>query len=151
MDECTSIKQLIQSLMPAGPTVVEGTVTATSPLAITLTNDSKMVLTQNSLVVPRYLTDHQVEVDLRKASGTLASKTKNEEGKHKHEGGEHDGHETGDGKHTHEDDGDHIHHLDTFDLEHGILSMYNGLKKGETVYLLQFDNGKRYFVIDRKG
>lgn len=159
MNECTSIKQLIQSLIPSGPTVVEGTVTSESPLAITLRNDSKMVLTANSLVVPRYLTDHQVEVDVRKATGKLDSETSTillNGGRHTHgptidgDEGEHDGHTSGTGKHQHTG-GRHQHKLETFDLERGVLFIYNALKVGETVFLLQFDNAKRYFVLDRKG
>lgn len=160
MEDATSIKQLIQSLVPDGPTVVEGTVTSESPLSITLKNDTKMVLSANSLVVPRYLTDHQVEVDLRKASGILDSETSTilmDGGLHTHGGaskdadkGEHDGHTTGTGEHEHTG-GRHQHKLATFDLEVGVLFIYNGLKKGESVLLLQFDNAKRYFVLDRKG
>ncbi|MCD8150606.1 MAG: DUF2577 domain-containing protein [Clostridiales bacterium] len=136
--EETSIKQLIQSLAPENPTVVEGTVLTASPLSIVLKNDAKMVLSANSLVVPRYLTDHQVEVDIRKASGSLDSETAEDEGEHEHE-------------ELSTEDGQHIHHLSTFELETGVLFIYNALKQGESVLLLEFDSGKRYFVLDRKG
>ena len=80
----TGIKQLIQSMAPEAPSVKEGIVTSASPLEVTLKNDAKMVLTANSLVVPRSLTDYQVEVDLETGAGSLISKTKTD-GKHTHE------------------------------------------------------------------
>ena len=134
----TGIKQIIQSMIPEGPGVKEGTVTSTSPLSVTLKNDAKMILSANSLIVPRSLTDYQVEVDFKTASGSLSSKTKS------------------DGKHTHkelsgEDDGAHVHNLATFSVKDGMLMIHNALKKGDTVYLLAFNNGKQYYILDRKG
>ena len=74
----TGIKQLIQSMAPEAPSVKEGIVTSASPLEVTLKNDAKMVLTANSLVVPRSLTDYQVEVDLETGAGSLISKRRTE-------------------------------------------------------------------------
>lgn len=108
----TGLKELIQSLAPKAPGVIEGTVTNASPLQITLANDSKMVLGKNSLIVPRHLTDYMVKVDLQKSAGSLVSQTT-------------------------EDD--------------GMLHVYNSLKKGDTVYLLHFNSGKKYYILDRKG
>ena len=51
MEDQTSIKQMIQSMSPDGAGVVEGTVTNAAPLEITLTNDAKMILSANSLIV----------------------------------------------------------------------------------------------------
>ena len=134
----TGLKQLIQSLIPDGPSVKEGIVTSTSPLSVTLRNDAKMILSANSLIVPRSLTDYQVEVDLETAGGTLSSKTKK------------------DGKHTHAElsgteDGAHVHSLSSFSVKDGVLMIHNALKKGDTVYLLAFNNGKQYYILDRKG
>lgn len=134
----TGIKQLIQSMAPEAPSVKEGIVTSASPLEVTLKNDAKMVLSANSLVVPRSLTDYQVEVDLETGAGSLISKTKT------------------DGKHTHEelsgsDDGAHSHFLATFTVRDGVLMIHNALKKGDTVYLLAFNSGKQYYILDRKG
>lgn len=58
--EPTGIKQLFQQMIPDGPSVKEGIVTSTSPLSVTLKNDTKMILSANSLIVPRNLTDYQV-------------------------------------------------------------------------------------------
>ena len=68
----TGLKELIQSLAPEAPGVIEGTVTNASPLQITLANDSKMVLGKNSLIVPRHLTDYMVEVDVQKSAGAFS-------------------------------------------------------------------------------
>ena len=54
--EPTSLKQMFQSMLPEGPSVKEGIVTSTSPLSVTLKNDAKMILSANSLIVPRSLT-----------------------------------------------------------------------------------------------
>lgn len=152
MDERTptGLKQMIQSMFPEVPGVIEGIVTNASPLQVTLVNDSKMILGMNSLVVPRHLTDYMVEVDLQKSAGSLVSVTTKDGGKHEHEGGKHEGHESGDGEHTHEG-GEHVHSLSTFSLSSGMLHVYNSLKKGDTVYLLQFNSGKKYYILDRKG
>lgn len=150
MENPTGLKQMIQSMLPEAPGVIEGIVTNASPLQVTLVNDSKMILGKNSLIVPRNLTDYQVEVDLLKSAGTLVSKTTKDGGEHEHEDGKHDGHESGDGGHEHEG-GKHVHSLSTFSLTSGILNVYNSLKKGDTVYLLAFNGGKKYYILDRKG
>lgn len=41
--EPTGIKQLFQQMIPDGPSVKEGIVTSTSPLSVTLKNDTKMI------------------------------------------------------------------------------------------------------------
>ena len=146
----TGLKELIQSLAPEAPGVIEGTVTSASPLQVTLANDSKMVLGKNSLIVPRHLTDYMVEVDVKKSAGALDSKTTKDGGEHEHDDGGHDGHESGDGKHTH-DGGKHVHSVSTFSLTGGMLHVYNSLKQGDTVYLLHFNGGKKYYILDRKG
>lgn len=30
------------------------------------------------------------------------------------------------------------------------MTVYNGLKTGEVVYILSFNNGKKYFILDRR-
>lgn len=102
MENQTSIKQMLQWMMPDGVGVVEGTVTKALPLEITLTNDAKMVLSINSLVIPKHLTDYEVNANIM--------------GK-------------GQGK----------------------IIIYSGLKTGEKVYLFFYNNGKKYYVLDRKG
>lgn len=136
--EPTSIKELFQGMIPDGPSVKEGAVTSVSPLSVTLKNDAKMTLSAASLVVPQHLTDHQISVDLTAASGSLASNT------------------TTSGSHTHAEltggaDGAHAHTLASFTVRNGTLTVHNALKAGDTVYLLAYNNGKQYYILDRKG
>lgn len=125
-DNPTGLKQIFQSMIPDGNGVIEGFVTEANPLKVTLANDSKMILTANSLIVPRHLTDYMVEVDIEKVDGELVSETT--------EGG-----------------GRHVNELSTFSLSSGMLHVHNALKNGDTVYLLQFNGGKKYYILDRKG
>lgn len=139
MEDQTSIKQMIQSMMPDGAGVVEGTVTNTSPLEITLTNDAKMVLSANSLIVPEHLTDHEIEADIMSEEGALHAPTGKEEEKGEHE---HPGIKKS---------GEHEHELKSFQLTGGKIILHTGLKAGEIVYLLSYNNGKKYYVLDRRG
>ena len=134
----TGIKQLIQGMMPEGAGVVEGTVTKESPLEITLINDSKMKLSRNSLVLPEWLTDWKKKADIVLADGSIDSKTGKEPGV-----GSHAGHIAGDGSHVHE--------LKTFNIYKANITVYNHLKVGDMVYLLSFNEGKQYYILDRKG
>jgi hypothetical protein len=147
----TSLKQLFAGLVPEGAGVVEGTVTSIKPLSITLVNDAKMTLSAASLVVPRHLTDYEVEVDLKLSSGAISSTTKTGQGEHAHSGGNHEGHISGNGSHSHSGDGTHVHSLSSFSLTSGILTVHNGLTVGDSVFLLRYSDGKRYYVLDRKG
>lgn len=149
----TSIKQLLQGMIPDGSAVIEGTVTSASPLEITLANDSKMKLTRNSLILPEWLTDVEKTIDIMLDGGNISAPTGMEKtgGAHKHEGGEHDGHESGDGKHVHENDGKHTHYLKDFNIHGAKIVIYNHLKDGDIVLLLSFNNGKQYYILDRRG
>jgi hypothetical protein len=75
--------------------VVQGTVTSSSPLKITLLNDAKVILTSTDLIVPQHLTVHTLSVN-----------------------------------------GDKV-------------KIDNSLKSGNKVHLLSFNNGKKYFVLDK--
>lgn len=149
----TGLKQLIQGMMPDPGGVIEGTVTSASPLEITLTNDSKMVLSQNSLILPDWLTDVEKTIDIELSGGNIFAATglEDEKGKHKHEHGEHEGHTSGTGEHIHENDGEHVHELKTFSLHGAKIVIFNALKEGEIVLLLSFNEGKQYYILDRRG
>jgi len=139
MENETSLKQLIQGMMPEGAGVVEGSVSNESPLKITLANDATMILSENSLIIPEHLTDHEVEVDIIGGEGVLYAPT----------GGEKDG-----GSHEHpgiEKGGQHSHELERLHLTGGKMVLHTGLKEGEIVYLLRYNSGKKYYVLDRRG
>ncbi len=148
----TSIKQMLQGMMPDPPGVLEGTVTNESPLQITLANDAKMVLSQNSIILPDWLTDMEKTIDISLDGGNIVAPTGQEEdkGAHKHEGGEHEGHTTKDGKHLHED-GKHEHYLRNFDVYGATIVIRNHLRFGDIVLLLSFNRGKQYYILDRRG
>lgn len=137
MEDQTSLKQIIQSMSPDGAEVVEGTVTNASPLEITLTNDTKMILSANSLIVPEHLTDREIEADIMMDGGVLYAPTGAERGEHEHP--------------TVEKSGEHGHELESFQLTGGRIILHTGLKAGEIVYLLSYNNGKKYYVLDRRG
>ncbi len=109
MKDQTSLKQMIQCMLPDGDGVVEGTVTNAVPLEITLTNDAKMILSANSLIVPEHLTDHEIETDIVMDNDALYAPVRVK------------------------------------------ANLHAGLKAGEIVYLLSYNNGKKYYVLDRRG
>ena len=47
--------------------------------------------------------------------------------------------------------GKHTHELKGFQLTGGKIILHTGLKAGEIVYLLSYNNGKKYYVLDRRG
>ena len=65
----TSFKQLFQGYIHENSGVFEGTVTRASPLEITLVNDAKMIIDDNSLVLPRHLTDYTTTADITQDGG----------------------------------------------------------------------------------
>lgn len=56
MSEATSIKQLIQQLMPTQIGVIIGKVISVNPLNVQAVNDSKLILHKGNLIVPGRLT-----------------------------------------------------------------------------------------------
>ena len=66
------------------------------------------------------------------------------EGKHKHPGTE--------GKHSHpKEEGAHVHNVASFNIRKATMTVYNALKIGDIVYILSFNDGKKYYVLDREG
>lgn len=134
MQEPTSLKQLFQSMVPEAMTVVRGTVLSASPLKIQVINDDKMILEQNIICLPRHLSTYQTTVDITLGKGSINSVTK--------EDGAHGGHVGGDGKHRNA--------LETFNIFGASMTVYNGLKVGDVVYILSFNHGKKYYILDRE-
>lgn len=158
---------MTRTSIPKNGGIVVGTVTKESPLTIQIENDEKLEISGSALLVPRNLTDYQVKVDIALADGKIDSNT--------HVGGAH-GHKfqlldsrgggvTGLVGCPFEGDKDkpvgdyhkvesskesaHIHSLKTFSIESGLLTVYNALKTGESVYLLRFNDGKSYYALER--
>lgn len=132
-DDPMSIMSLIRgATMSEDGSVIEAKVIAVGPLKVQATNDDKLILNAGSLVVPRHLTDYTTKMTYRLADGTLDSQTHN------------------DGSHADPVGGTHVHHLETFNLYKGTITVFNALKVGEIVYLLRYNDGKKYYILDRK-
>lgn len=128
-----SFKEAIQKMTgDVGVEVLQGTVIAVGPLRIQIKNDEKLVINSNVTYVPWHLTDYITKIDIeipeRIDSWTTVS-----------------------GAHSHPPiyGGEHKHPLETFNIFGAKLTVYNALKIGEDVYLLSFNRGKQYFVLDR--
>lgn len=134
--DVNSFKQVFQGMLPDGAEVIQGIVTAASPLRIQALNNEKLMMSASILIVPRHLTDYQTTVDISLGKGSINSQTKEEDGKHGHPG-------------IADDKGEHIHFLSTYTITGASMTVYNALKVGEKVHLLSFNNGKKYYVLDR--
>ena len=132
--EPTSIKEMFQGMIPDSMGVVRGKVVSAAPLKIQVVNDDKLLLSENLICVPRHLSDYTTTCDLMLGKGSLDSQTKND--------GEHGGHVSGTGANQHA--------RATFNIFNATLKVHNALKLGDTVYLLSFNEGKKYYVLDRE-
>lgn len=119
--EATSFKQLFQSMTGGEVTVIQGKVISTSPLKVQAVNDEKLTIYQNSLFVPRHLTDYTTEV-------TVNWETNNASG--------------GSGESAY---ASHNHGI----TGRKKIIVHNALKVGETVHLLSLNHGKQYYILDR--
>lgn len=63
MNDPTSIKQLIQKLMPKGNEIIIGKVLSADPLKIQIVNDEKLILSRNMLIIPKRIVDEALQVD----------------------------------------------------------------------------------------
>ena len=134
----TSLKGIFQEMVPPGATVLQGKVIATGPLKIQITNDDKLVIGESITIVPWLLTDYTTTVDISIGNGSISGQT------------------AAVGGHTHSTpDGDtgsaggHSHGIVNVTHSGVTMTVHNALKVGDTVHVLAFDDGKKYFVLDR--
>ena len=61
INEATSIKELIQGMMTNGEEIIIGLVTSgdTGPLQIEVIGDPKLILNENTVVIPWHMTDYR--------------------------------------------------------------------------------------------
>lgn len=121
MENGTSLKQLIQGLMPEGVGVVQGVVQSVSPLKIKIAGDDKLIISAQNTSVPWQLTDYDTEV-------TIDWRTEDESG--------------GGGwaefaAHSHAVKG------------RKKIRVHNALKIGDKLHILAYNHGKQYYVLDR--
>lgn len=57
MHDTSSLKQLIQQLMPRQPEIIMGKVFCDNPVKIQALNDEKLILTSKNLTIPSRLSD----------------------------------------------------------------------------------------------
>ena len=124
LNELTSIKSMFQSMIPDFTGVVLGKVISVSPLKIQVVNDDKLILNENLVIVPKHLTDYMTACDITLGNGKLDSKTK------KAPAG--------------------LYELESFNIYNATLKIHNALKIEDTVYLLSFNEGKKYYILDRE-
>ena len=146
----TSIKELFQGMIPDSSSVLRGQVIQESPLQIQIIGDDKLVLHTNIICLPRHLSDYTTEIDIELGGGSINSHT-HLDGKHPH--GLSGGHSqySGSGLHEHPStEGAHINWLQDFNVYGAKIKVYNSLKVGELVYILSFNEGKKYYILDRE-
>jgi hypothetical protein len=139
MTQETSIKQLIQGMQVKDLDIVEGEVISAAPLKIKLVNNEKMILDKDIMVIPRHLTDYSASVDITLPAEAILTSVTKTAGDHFHSA-------PGGSTST---DGNHTHTLDTFSIQGAQMTVHNSLKKGERVYILSFNRGKQYYIMDR--
>lgn len=61
MQSPTSIKQLIQQIMPRQTEIVIGKVMSANPLKVQVINDEKLVLNRNILIIPKRIVDEPLK------------------------------------------------------------------------------------------
>ena len=121
----TSLRAMFQGSLAIDSEILQGTVISTSPLKIQMENDSKLVITGTSTIVPKHLTNYSVGCSIGySGEGGVTISTKG----------------AGDPYHTHE--------VEPFTLS-GTAHFYNALKVGDKVHLIALQSGKKYYVLDR--
>ncbi|MDR2558883.1 MAG: DUF2577 domain-containing protein [Oscillospiraceae bacterium] len=98
----TSLKTLIQSLMPDSTGIITGRVISANPLQIQDVNDMKFILHEKLLCLSRHLTDYTAACDIV-----------------------------------------------SLNLRGAVIKINNALQVGDIVYLLSFNEGKKYYILDR--
>lgn len=124
-DNATGLKQMFQSMCPDGSGIIEGKVTNISPLQVTLSNDDKMILNANTLIIPRHLTNYTTSVTI---TGGTTGGSMNKAGEPVHS-----------------------HSITGLTKTGSTMMVNNSLQIGEMVLLLEFNNRKKYYILDRKG
>lgn len=111
-----------------------GTVVSTSPLKVQITN--LLTIPSALLVVPKHLTDYQVECTITQPSRSISSTTEKSESLA-------DETETI-SEHTHE-----FNITTDGQTSRSAVIIHNALKTGDKVALLRKQGGQSYFILDR--
>ncbi len=127
-----SIKKLIQSINPISNELILAKVININPLQVKGVSDEKLFITEQSLYVPRHLTDYKTKISFDNSSVLQSFETESRIGL-----------DTGEAKEP-------IRSRLGFtsNIKHDI-TIYNALKVGDLVHLLALSKGKQYFILDR--
>ncbi|MDR1754398.1 MAG: DUF2577 domain-containing protein [Eubacterium sp.] len=155
----TSIKETFQNMIPKSMAVIRGRVISASPLKIQALNDEKLIIRENIMCLPKHLTNYTTKCDIMLDDGEIDSETQSG-GMHRHSkssSGIHDEYSESDGSQFQEEtdnnselDGEHTHNQTTFNVYSATIKVYNALKENEAVYILSFNEGKKYYILDRE-
>ena len=174
-NEATSIKELIQGMTESGGEIIIGLVTSgdTGPLQIEIIGDPKLILNENTVVIPWHLTDCRTWLSFDnpsiKQKTLLYDRAELEvlpqapwAGEGPHPGRPDDMPPPRAAQAT-----DMTFIKKTFENTRGLkdergeappqvslpafheVTVYNALRKGDLLYILPLDRGKKYFILDR--
>ncbi|MDD3029890.1 MAG: DUF2577 domain-containing protein [Alphaproteobacteria bacterium] len=117
-----SIREMLKAAVDVRTaSVLHGVVVSASPVKIQVTSDAKLLLTESNLFIPEHLTDHQVKISVSGGSGSTSS-----------------------------NDG-HSHSVSGVSFSNATMTIKNALQANDEVYLLSFNRGQLYYVLDRVG
>lgn len=116
----TSLKAMFQGTLAVDSEMLQGTVISVSPLKIQAVNDSKLIITGTSAIIPKHLTDYSVSCSFN--GNSLST--------------------------TYAGDPSHAHSVGVSSVS-GTVKIHNALKVGDKVHLLALQSGKKYYVLDR--
>lgn len=126
-----SLREAIKEMGERNAELIQGIVISEKPLKIQAVNDSKLIITDVSAIIPWHLTDYETTVDLEETENSPiihAATSKDVVSKVV-------------SLHAHENEKFKIYKLK--------IKVYNSLKNGDKVHILAVQNGKKYFILDR--
>jgi hypothetical protein len=143
----TSLKGALQGLQIESMELLRGEVISASPLEIRVDNDPKRILREAIICLPRHLSNYVTTCDIEIASGDIDAETGAIPFDGSHDHGTAQGPTTPPGS---AGGGAHSHKLTTFKLTGAKIAVHNALKVGERVFILSFNQGKKYYIFDRE-
>ena len=132
ISNATSIKSIIQELSPEQIRLLIGEVIEEGPLKIQAKNDDKLIIREELMILPQWLTDHVYEAYVETEAYETPDPDKEELGS--------------DFKCTYPCTGSNApkHYY-----KQSWIKIKNHLEVGDTVQMLAFGGGRKYYIIDR--
>lgn len=117
----TSIKQLIQGMVPKEAELMQGKVISLDPLKIQMEGDEKHIIRERVVIIPRHLTDYETEITVQWSTNSTS-------------GG------SGDAAFA-----SHAHGV----TGRKKITVHNALKLDDKLHILSLNKGKLYFLLDK--